>query len=84
MKHVKDSQLVRPHWRRGPQAAWLDGFADRVNAQGYAPHTVYRKILMASCFGQWLLDTLIDVGWQLYSLWLARLQEGSPEAPDQP
>ena len=54
MKHVKDSQLVRPHWRGGPLAAWLDGFADRVNAQGYAPHTVYRKILLASCFSQWL------------------------------
>ena len=31
-----------------------------------------------------VLDTLIDVGWRLYSLWLARLQEGGSEAPGQP
>ncbi|MDE0695905.1 MAG: hypothetical protein OXH76_08755 [Boseongicola sp.] len=34
-------------------------------------------------FGE-VLDALIDVGWQLYSPWLARLQEGGPEAPGQP
>lgn len=28
--------------------AWPDALADRVNAQGHAPHTAYRKILLAS------------------------------------
>lgn len=31
-----------------------------------------------------VLDTLIDVGWKLHGPWLARLQEGGPEAPVQP
>lgn len=31
-----------------------------------------------------VLDALIDVAWRLYSPWLARLQEGAPEAPGQP
>ena len=39
--------------------AWIDAFADRVNAQGYAPHTAYRKILLASCFSQWLKQEAI-------------------------
>ena len=31
-----------------------------------------------------VLDTLIEVGWQLHGLWLARLQEGGPGVPGQP
>lgn len=61
MKHVKDSQLVRPHWRGGPLAAWLDGFADRVNAQGYAPRTARGKVLLAARFSQWLEQEEIGV-----------------------
>ena len=34
MKHVKGSQLVRPQWREGPWAGWLDAFADWVTARG--------------------------------------------------
>ncbi|MDE0209318.1 MAG: tyrosine-type recombinase/integrase [Gemmatimonadetes bacterium] len=61
MKHVKDSQLVRPHWREGPLAAWLDAFADWVNAQGYAPRTARGKVLLAASFSQWLKQEAIAI-----------------------
>ena len=54
MKQVTGNQRVRPHWREGPLSTWLDAFADWVNAQGYAPYTAYRKILLAARFSQWL------------------------------
>ena len=54
MKHVKDRQLVRPQWREGPLAGWLDAFADWVTAQGYAPRTAHGKVLLAARFSQWL------------------------------
>ena len=38
-----DNQLVRPHWREGPLADWLDAFADWAVAQGYAPSTTTRE-----------------------------------------
>ena len=31
-----------------------------------------------------VLDTLINVGWQLHNLWLRRLREGRAQAPSQP
>ena len=61
MKQITGIQSVRPHWRDGPLAAWLDAFADWVNAQGYAPDTAYRKILLAACFSQWLKQEAIVI-----------------------
>ena len=61
MIHSTGNQFVRPQWRGGPLAAWLDAFADRVNAQGYAPSTACRKILLASCFSQWLKQEAIEL-----------------------
>ena len=54
MKHVMDSQLVRPQWREGPLAGWLDAFADWLKAQGYAPRTAEHKVLLAARFSRWL------------------------------
>ena len=54
MKHVKDSQLVRPQWREGPLAGQLDAFADWVKTQGYAPRTAHGMVLLAARFSQWL------------------------------
>ena len=42
-------------------AAWLDGFADRVNAQGYAPRMARGKVLLAARFSQWLEQEEIGV-----------------------
>ena len=61
MKQITGNQRVRPHWREGPLAAWLDAFADWVNALGYAPDTAYRKILLAACFSQWLKQEAIVI-----------------------
>ena len=61
MIHSTGNQFVRPQWRGGPLAAWLDSFADRVNAQGYAPNTTGRKILLAACFSQWLKQEAIEL-----------------------
>ena len=61
MKHAKDNQLVRPQWRKGPLAGWLDAFADWVVARGYAPYTADRMILLAACFSQWLEQEEIGV-----------------------
>ena len=61
MIHSTGKQFVRPHWRGGPLAAWLDAFADWVNTQGYAPGTACRKILLASCFSKWLRQEAIEL-----------------------
>ena len=60
MSDAKGNPLVRPHWRDGPLAGWLDAFADWVTAQGYARTTVGRKILLAACFSQWLEQGAIE------------------------
>ena len=54
MKHVMDSQLVRPQWREGPLPGWLDTFADWLKAQGYVPRTAQDKVLLAARFSRWL------------------------------
>ena len=61
MKHVKDSQLVRPQWREGPLAGRLDAFAVWVRAQGYAPRTAHGKVLLAVRFSQWLKQEEIGI-----------------------
>ncbi len=61
MKHVKDIQLVRPQWREGPLAGWLDAFADWVNAQGYAPRMAHGKVPLAARFSQWLEQEEIGI-----------------------
>lgn len=61
MKHAEDSQLVRPQWRAGPLADWLDAFADWVSAKGYALYTAHRMILLAACFSQWLEQEEIGI-----------------------
>ena len=61
MTHVTNNQLVRPQWRDGPLAGWLDPFADWVSAKGYAAYTSYRMILLASCFSRWLKQEAIGI-----------------------
>ncbi len=61
MSNVTGNQLVRPQWRDGPLAGWLDAFADWVSAQGYARITAGYKILLAACFSQWLKQGAIEL-----------------------
>ena len=61
MMHSTGNQLVRPQWRGGPLADWLDAFADLTAARGYAPSTSHRMILLASCFSQWLKQEAIAI-----------------------
>ena len=61
MKHVEGNQLVRPQWRQGPLAGWLDAFAVWVKTQGYAPRTAHGKVLLAARFSKWLEQEEIGV-----------------------
>ncbi len=61
MSDTTGNPLVRPQWRDGPLAGWLDAFADWVSAQGYARTTISRKILLAACFSQWLKQGAIEL-----------------------
>ena len=61
MTRATNNQLVRPQWREGPLAGWLDAFADWVTARGYAPHTSNRMIMLAACFSQWLDQEAIGI-----------------------
>lgn len=61
MSNTTSNQLVRPQWRDGPLAGWLDAFADWVSAQGYARLTVRCKIRLAACFSHWLKQGAIEL-----------------------
>lgn len=38
----------------GPLAAHIDSFAQWASEQGYALHSVYRRVLLTACFSRWL------------------------------
>jgi site-specific recombinase XerD len=54
VKYVINNQVVLSRAPEGPLASYIGAFAKSVSAQGYAPDSVYRRILLAACFSRWL------------------------------
>ena len=54
MKCIIDNQVVLARAPEGPLAAHIHSFAKSVREQGYAKHSIHRKVLLAACFSRWL------------------------------
>jgi integrase/recombinase XerD len=54
MKCVINQQLVLSRAPDGPLAAYIGAFAKSRSAQGYAPFSIHRQVLLAACFSHWL------------------------------
>ena len=54
MKCVINDQVVLSREPEGPLAAHIGAFAKSRSAQGYAPDSIHRQVLLAACFSHWL------------------------------
>lgn len=54
MKCMINDQVVLSQPPQGPLAVHIASFAQWANEQGYASYSVYRRVLLASCFSRWL------------------------------
>ena len=54
MKWIINRQVVLSRAPDGPLAAHIDAFAKSRHAQGYAPFSIHRQVLLAACFSSWL------------------------------
>src|SRR3990172_3701673 len=54
MKCVINDQVVLSRAPEGPLAAHIVAFAKSRSAQGYAPYSIHRQVLLAACFSHWL------------------------------
>jgi site-specific recombinase XerD len=54
VKYFITDQVVLSREPEGPLAAHIGAFAKSQSAQGYAPHSIHRQVLLAACFSQWL------------------------------
>jgi site-specific recombinase XerD len=54
MKYIVHGRVVRARLPEGPLAAHIDSFAEWADKQGYVSCSVYRRVLLGSCFSQWL------------------------------
>ena len=54
MKHVINNEVVLLRAPEGPLAAYIGAFAKARSAQGYAPGSIHRQVLLAARFSDWL------------------------------
>jgi site-specific recombinase XerD len=54
MKYIVNGEVVLPRTLAGPIAPHLRAFAASQSAQGYAPYSLYRRVLIAADFSRWL------------------------------
>lgn len=54
MKCPINSQVVLSRAPEGPLVTYLDSFAGALSAQGYAPRSIHRQVLLAANFSRWL------------------------------
>ena len=57
MRFVINDELVLSRAPDGPVAPYIGAFAKSQSAQGYAPYSIYRQVLLAACFSHWLKIT---------------------------
>lgn len=54
MKYIVNGEVVLPRALSGPIASHLRAFAASQSEQGYAPYSLYRRVVVAAGFSQWL------------------------------
>jgi integrase/recombinase XerD len=54
VKFIIDNRIVLSRAPQGPLAKYIVPFAKAMRDQGYARYSLYRQVLLAACFSEWL------------------------------
>ncbi len=54
MKFIIDNRIILSRAPEGPLATHIVPFARSMREQGYAHYSLYRQVLLAACFSEWL------------------------------
>jgi integrase/recombinase XerD len=54
MTHLVQDGVVLSRAPEGPLATYIGPFASSLREQGYARYSIYRQVLLAACFSEWL------------------------------
>jgi len=54
VKFIIDNRIILSRAPEGPLATYLVPFARAMREQGYARYSLYRQVLLAACFSEWL------------------------------
>lgn len=62
MKYIVNGEVVLSRAPEGPIAPHIGAFAAWLNHQGYAPYSLYRRVLVAAGFSRWLGQRAVALG----------------------
>ena len=54
MKFIIDNRIILSRAPEGPLARYIVPFVRSMREQGYARYSLYRQVLLAACFSEWL------------------------------
>jgi len=61
MKCVVGNQPASSRTPEGPIAPHIGSFEEFLGAQGYAPSSIHRQVLLAACFSRWLKQERVEL-----------------------
>src|SRR3984957_5769140 len=53
-KYIIDNRIILSRAPEGPLAKYIGRFERAMRGQGYARYSLYRQVLLAACFSEWL------------------------------
>jgi len=62
VKFIIDNRIVLSRSPQGPLAKYIVPFAKAMRERGYARYSLYRQVLLAACFSEWLRKRDIALG----------------------
>jgi hypothetical protein len=54
VKYIIDNRIILSRAPEGPLAKYIVRFERAMRGQGYARYSLYRQVLLAACFSEWL------------------------------
>jgi integrase/recombinase XerD len=62
VKYIVNGEVVLSRTPEGPIAPHIGAFAASLSDQGYAPYSLYRRVLIAAGFSRWLGQRAVALG----------------------
>jgi site-specific recombinase XerD len=62
VRFIIDNRIVLSRAPQGPLAKYIVPFAKAMREQGYARYSLYRQVLLAACFSEWLRKRDVALG----------------------